>query len=117
LQRDRGKNNNVLILNTSNTKTKILLIILILITTITRDESGLGVFADDGAFALGSRRYIEEEAWTLYEPCVNNDCGGDEQLDGCGVLWGSPVVNVRGFLPDEATPPNQDGGRRGASRE
>jgi hypothetical protein len=79
------------------------------------------VFADDGAFAFGSRRSIEEEAWTLYEPRVINYCGGYDaacvrQARLMRRTLGQPVVNLRGFLPDEAIPPNQDGGRRGASR-
>ncbi len=38
---------------------------------ILRDfESGPGVFADDGAFAFGSRRDIELGARILYDHCV-----------------------------------------------
>jgi hypothetical protein len=33
-------------------------------------ESGLGVFADDGAFTFGSRRDIEVGARILYDHCV-----------------------------------------------
>jgi hypothetical protein len=106
LQRDRGKNNIVLILNSStNTNTKTITITTI---TTTRDESGLGEFADDGAFALGSRRYIEEEAWALYEPCDNNDCGGYDaaygRQDCCGVLWGSQWSTCAGFCPMRRSP-------------
>ena len=31
------------------------------------------------------------------------------------MYFGQPVANLREFLPDEAIPPDQDGGRRGAS--
>ena len=41
------------------------------IEVIIRDfESGPGVFADDGAFAFGSRRDIELGARILYDHCV-----------------------------------------------
>ncbi len=79
------------------------------------------MFADDGAFAFGSRRSIEEAAWTLYDPRVTNYRGGYDaacvrqaRLMRCTL--GQPVVNLRRVVPDEAIPPNQDGGRRGAGR-
>ena len=41
------------------------------IEVIIRDfESGPGVFADDGAFAFGSRRDIELGARILYDHCI-----------------------------------------------
>jgi hypothetical protein len=79
------------------------------IEVIIRDfESGLGVFADDGAFAFGSRRDIELGARILYDHCVR--WGMPSVIPHTAgktvaMYFGQPVVNLREFLPDEAIPP------------
>ena len=70
-------------------------------------ESGPGVFADDGAFAFGSRRDIELGARILHDHCVRCQWGMMPHTAGktVAMYFGQPVVNLRGFLPDEAVPP------------
>ena len=76
------------------------------IEVIVRDfESGLGVFADDGAFAFGSRRDIELGARILYDHCVRWGMMPHTAGKTVAMYFGQPVVNLREFLPDEAVPP------------
>jgi hypothetical protein len=78
------------------------------IEVIIRDfESGLGVFADDGAFAFGSRRDMELGARILYDHCVTVRWGMMPHTAGTSktvaMYFGQPVANLREFLPDEVT--------------
>ncbi len=79
------------------------------------------MFADDGAFAFGSRRDIELGARILYDHCVRWGMMPHTAGKTVAMYFGQPepVVNLREFLPDEAIPPikmtHDDGGRRGAS--
>ena len=76
------------------------------IEVIIRDfESGPGVFADDGAFAFGSRRDIELGARILYDHCVRWGMMPHTAGKTVAMYFGQPVVNLREFLPDEAIPP------------
>ena len=78
------------------------------IEVIIRDfESGprAGVFADDGAFAFGSRRDIELGAWILYDHCVRWGMMPHTAGKTVAMYFGQPVVNLREFLSDEAIPP------------
>jgi hypothetical protein len=81
------------------------------IEVIIRDfESGLGVFADDGAFAFGSRRDIELGARILYDHCVMWGMMPHTAGKTVAMYFGQPVVNLREFLPDDAIPPIEMGG-------
>ena len=76
-------------------------------------ESGLGVFADDGAFAFGSRRDIELlGARILYDHCVMWGMMPHTAGRTVAMYFGQPVVNLRlrEFLPDDAIPPIEMGG-------
>ena len=80
------------------------------------------MFADDGAFAFGSRRDIELGARILYDHCVTSrwcaQWGMMPHTAGktVAMYFGQPVVILREFLPDEAIPPIKMGGpRRSAS--
>ena len=80
------------------------------VQVLIRDfESSLGVFADDGAFAFGSRRDIEllVGARILYDHCVTSRWGMMPHTAGktVAMYFGQPVANLREFLPDEAIPP------------
>ena len=76
------------------------------IEVIIRDfESGPGVFADDGAFAFGSRRDIELGSRILYDHCVRWGMMPHTAGKTVAMYFGQPVVNLREFLPDEAIPP------------
>ena len=76
------------------------------IEVIIRDfESGPGVFADDGAFAFGSRRDIELGARILYDHCVRWGMMPHTAGKTVAMYFGQPVVNLREFLPDESIPP------------
>ena len=68
-------------------------------------ESGPGVFADDGAFAFGSRRDIELGARILYDHCVRWGMMPHTAGKTVAMYFGQPVVNLREFLPDESIPP------------
>jgi hypothetical protein len=81
-----------------------------MIEVIIRDfESGPGVFADDGAFAFGSRRDIELGARILrvYDHCVRWGMMPHVYTAGktVAMYFGQPVtvVNLREFPPDEAS--------------
>ncbi len=81
--------------------------------TIRDFESGLGVFADDGAFAFGSRRDIELGARILYDHCVMWGMMPHWHTAGktVAMYFGQPVlVHLREFLPDDAIPPIEMGG-------
>ncbi len=74
---------------------------------IIRDfESGPRVFADDGAFAFGSRRDIELGARILYDHRVRWGMMPHTAGKTVAMYFGQPVVNLREFfLPaDEAIP-------------
>ena len=76
------------------------------IEVIIRDfESGPGVFADDGAFAFGSRRDIELGARILYDHWHCARWGMMPHTAGktVAMYFGQPVVNLREFLPVVAT--------------
>jgi hypothetical protein len=78
--------------------------------SIIRDfESGLGpgVFADDGAFAFGSRRDIEllVGARILYDHCARWGMMPHTAGKTVAMYFGQPMANLREFLPDEAIPP------------
>ncbi len=76
------------------------------IEVIIRDfESGPGVFADDGAFAFGSRRDIELGARILYDHCVRWGMMPHTAGKTVAMYFGQPVANLREFLPVEAIPP------------
>ncbi len=62
-------------------------------------ESGLGVFADDGAFAFGSRRDIELGARILYDHCVRWGMMPHTAGKTVAVYFGQPVADLREF-PD-----------------
>ena len=68
-------------------------------------ESGLGVFADDGAFAFGSRRDIELGARILYDHCARWGMMPHTAGKTVAMYFGQPVVNLHELLPDEAIPP------------
>ena len=63
------------------------------------------MFADDGAFAFGSRRDIELGARILYDHCVRWGMMPHTAGKTVAMYSGQPVVNLRAFLPDEAIPP------------
>jgi hypothetical protein len=63
------------------------------------------VFADDGAFAFGSRRDIELGAQILYDHCVGWGMMPHTAGKTVAMYFGQPVANLREFLPDEAIPP------------
>jgi hypothetical protein len=63
------------------------------------------VFADDGAFAFGSRRDIELGARILYDHCVRWGMMPHTAGKTVATYFGQPVANLRKFLPDEAIPP------------
>ena len=63
------------------------------------------MFADDGAFAFGSRRDIELGARILYDHCVRWGMMPHTAGKTVAMYFGQPVVNLREFLPDEAIPP------------
>ena len=77
---------------------------------MTSNRSGLGVFADDGAFAFGSRRDIELGARILYDHCVMWGMMPHTAGKTVAMYFGQPVVNLREFLPDDAIPPIEMGG-------
>jgi hypothetical protein len=65
------------------------------IEVIIRDfESGLGVFADDGAFAFRSRRDIELGARILYDHCVRWGMMPHTAGKTVAMYFGQPVVNL-----------------------
>jgi hypothetical protein len=68
------------------------------------------VFADDGAFAFGSRRDIELGARILYDHCVMWGMMPHTAGKTVAMYFGQPVVNLREFLPDDAIPPIEMGG-------
>ena len=70
------------------------------------------MFADDGAFAFGSRRDIELGARILYDHCARWGMMQHTAGKTVAMYFGQPVANLREFLPNEAIPPDQDGGRR-----
>ena len=63
------------------------------------------MFADDGAFAFGSRRDIELGARILYDHCVVWGMMPHTAGKTVAMYLGQPVVDQREFLPDEAIPP------------
>ena len=63
------------------------------------------MFADDGAFAFGSRRDIELGARILYDHCVRWGMMPHTAGKTVAMYFGQPVVNLREFLPVEAIPP------------
>jgi hypothetical protein len=76
---------------------------------IIRDfESGPRVFADDGAFAFGSRRDIELGARILYDHRVRWGMMPHTAGKTVAMSFGQPVANLREFLPNEAIPPHQE---------
>ncbi len=62
-------------------------------------------FADDGAFAFGSRRDVELGARILYDHCVRWGVMPHTAGQTVTMHFGQPVANLREFLPDEAIPP------------
>jgi hypothetical protein len=64
-------------------------------------KSGPGLFADDSAFAFGSRRDIELGARILYDHCVR----WGMMPHTVAMYFGQPVANLREFLPYEAILP------------
>ena len=63
------------------------------------------MFADDGAFAFGSRRDIELGARILYDHCVRWGMMPHTAGKTVAMYFGQPVANLREFLPDESIPP------------
>ncbi len=71
-------------------------------------DRGYHLFADDGAFAFGSRRDIELGALTaliLCDHCVRSGMMRHTAGKTVAMYFGQPVVNLREFLPDEAIRP------------
>ena len=65
------------------------------------------MFADDGAFAFGSRRDIELGARILYDHCVRWGMMPHTAGKTVAMYFGQPVAHLREFLPVqvEAIPP------------